>query len=117
MQGASIGADFDSMLAKLIVHGANRDLAISRMRQALQETVMLGVTVNSHFLGRVLAHPEFQVGKTDTDFLERNKESLKPIPLTDEDRRALVAVACAASRDPYSTTVQDPHLSMGAWRN
>jgi propionyl-CoA carboxylase alpha chain/3-methylcrotonyl-CoA carboxylase alpha subunit/acetyl-CoA/propionyl-CoA carboxylase biotin carboxyl carrier protein len=117
MQGASIGADFDSMLAKLIVHGANRDLAISRMRQALQETVMLGVTVNSHFLGRVLAHPEFQVGKTDTAFLERNKESLKPIPLTDEDRRALVAVACAASRDPYSTTVQDPHLSMGAWRN
>ena len=117
MQGASIGADFDSMLAKLIVHGANRDLAISRMRQALQETVMLGVTVNSHFLGRVLAHPEFQVGKTDTDFLERNKESLKPIPLADEDRRALVAVACAASRDPYSTAVQDPHLSMCAWRN
>ena len=117
MKGASITADFDSMLAKLVVHGVNRDLAISRMRQALQETVMLGVTINSHFLSRVLAHPEFQAGTTDTNFLDRNKDSLIPIPLTEEERRALVAVACSASRDANITNVQEPHLSMGAWRN
>ena len=117
MQGATVSADFDSMLAKLVVHGANRALAISRMRQALQETVMLGVTLNSHYLGRVLAHPEFQAGATDTDFLERHKASLKYVPWTDAERQALVAVAATASRDPFNNTVNEPHASMGAWRN
>jgi len=117
VQGAPVGADFDSMLAKLVVHGASREVAISRMRQALHDTVMLGVTLNSHFLGRVLAHPEFQAGATDTDFLERHKASLKPAPWTDAERQALVAVAAAVSRDPFSTTVSEPHVSMGAWRN
>ncbi len=117
VQGAPVSADFDSMLAKLVVHGASREVAISRMRQALHDTVMLGVTLNSHFLGRVLAHPEFQAGATDTDFLERHKASLKPAPWTDAERQALVAVAAAVSRDPFSTTVSEPHVSMGAWRN
>ena len=117
MQGATVSADFDSMLAKLVVHGANRELTISRMRQALQETVMLGVTLNSHYLGRVLAHPEFQAGATDTDFLERHKASLTCAPWTAAERQALVAVAATASRDPYNNTVNEPHASMGAWRN
>ena len=117
MQGATVSADFDSMLAKLVVHGASRDLAISRMRQALQDTVMLGVTLNCHFLARVLAHPDFQAGATDTDFLERHKAGLKPAPWTDAQRLALVAVAAVVSRDPFITAVSEPHLSMGAWRN
>ncbi|WP_408593915.1 acetyl/propionyl/methylcrotonyl-CoA carboxylase subunit alpha [Limnohabitans sp.] len=117
MQGATVSADFDSMLAKLVVHGASREVAISRMRQALHDTVMLGVTLNSHFLGRVLAHPEFQAGATDTDFLERHKASLKPAPWTQAEQQALVAVAATASPDRSSTTVSEPHLSMGAWRN
>ncbi len=117
MQGATISADFDSMLAKLIVHGADRHLAISRLRQALQDTVMLGVTLNSDYLRRVLEHPEFQAGGTDTDFLERHKASLKPLPLKEEESRALVAVAASVSRDPHNTAVNEPFASMGAWRN
>jgi acetyl/propionyl-CoA carboxylase alpha subunit len=105
------------MLAKLIVHGADRHLAISRLRQALQDTVMLGVTLNSDYLRRVLEHPEFQAGGTDTDFLERHKASLKPLPLKEEESRALVAVAASVSRDPHNTAVNEPFASMGAWRN
>ncbi len=115
--GASVSADFDSMLAKLVVHGATRDLAISRLRHALNDTVMLGVTINAHFLGRVLAHPAFQAGATDTGFLERHKADLKPAEWSDDERRALIAVAAAVGRDSHENTLPEPYASMGAWRN
>lgn len=116
-QGAAVTADFDSMLAKLVVHGATRDLAISRLRQALAETVMLGVTINADFLGRVLAHPAFQSGETDTGFLERHKADLQPADWTEDERRALVAVAAALGRETHKNTISEPYASMGAWRN
>jgi len=117
VQGSTVSADFDSLLAKLVVHGANRDLAISRMRQALNDTVMLGVTINAHFLGRVLAHPAFQAGAIDTDFLDRHKSELQPVAWTDDECRALVAAAAMVSKSPHINKVMEPHASMGAWHN
>ncbi len=116
-QGAPVTADFDSMLAKLVAHGADRALAISRMRQALEETVMLGVTVNSNFLSRVLEHPAFARGDTDTGFLERHKADLAPRAPSPTERQAMLAVAASAILDPGLTRVPEPYASMGAWRN
>ena len=116
-QGAAVTADFDSMLAKLVVHGADRTLAISRMRTALAETTMLGVTVNSDFLSRVVRHPAFARGETDTGFLERHRADLAPQPLSDAERQAVLAVAANAVRDPAFHFVPEPYASMGAWRN
>jgi acetyl-CoA/propionyl-CoA carboxylase biotin carboxyl carrier protein len=115
--GAAVSADFDSMLAKLVVHGATRALAISRLRQALNETVMLGVTINAHFLGRVLSHPAFQAGATDTGFLERHKAELRPTEWTEDEIRALLAVATTVGRDPQAKGLPEPYASMGAWHN
>ena len=116
-EGARVGADFDSMLAKLVVHGADRGLAISRMRSALAETTMLGVTINNDFLARVLHHPAFATGETDTGFLERHRAELAAAPLTEGERRALLAVAASAAPDPGALAVPEPHASMGGWRN
>ncbi|MES2536330.1 MAG: biotin carboxylase N-terminal domain-containing protein [Pseudomonadota bacterium] len=116
-EGAPVTADFDSMLAKLVVHGADRTLAISRMRSALADTVMLGVTINSDFLSRVLAHPAFGRGETDTGFLERHKAQLVPAELTDDERLAILAVAATVSPDFANHPVPEPYASMGAWRN
>jgi propionyl-CoA carboxylase alpha chain/3-methylcrotonyl-CoA carboxylase alpha subunit/acetyl-CoA/propionyl-CoA carboxylase biotin carboxyl carrier protein len=116
-RGARVTADFDSMLAKLVVHGADRALAISRMRQALQDVAMLGVTLNADFLARVIAHPAFREGATDTGFLERHREALRPAAWTEAERRALVAVAAHVARAPHDDTVPEPYASMGAWRN
>jgi acetyl/propionyl-CoA carboxylase alpha subunit len=116
-EGAAVTADFDSMLAKLVAHGATRGLAISRARQALADTVMLGVTLNADFLSRVLQHEAFARGETDTGFLERHRESLAPAPLTDADRRLLLAVAAHALREPALHGAALPHAAMGAWRN
>jgi propionyl-CoA carboxylase alpha chain/3-methylcrotonyl-CoA carboxylase alpha subunit/acetyl-CoA/propionyl-CoA carboxylase biotin carboxyl carrier protein len=116
-QGAPVGADFDSMLAKLIVHGANRELAMARMSQALQDTLMLGITVNADYLRRVLDHPAFRAGATDTGFLERHHADLKPREWTDDERRTLLAVASLASKDGFSNELPSVYAAMGAWRN
>jgi len=116
-QGAQVSADFDSMLAKLIAHAATRDLAIARLRQALKDTLMLGVTINTDFLGRVLSHPAFQAGATDTGFLERHKAELRPREWTEDERLTLLAVAAAASRESHDTQLPQVFAAMGAWRN
>ncbi|UUZ62735.1 hypothetical protein LP417_22915 [Polaromonas sp. P1-6] len=116
-QGAPVTADFDSMLAKLVVHGADRTLAISRMRSALAETAMLGVTINNDFLARVLHNPAFARGETDTGFLERHKAALVPAVLTAAERQALLAVAASTAPDISATHIPEPYASMGAWRN
>ncbi len=116
-QGAPVTADFDSMLAKLVGQGATRALAISRLQQALQDSVLLGVTVNADYLARVLRHPAFQSGETDTGFLERHREALQPEPLGDDERRLLLAVAARALPDPSALTAPQPYAQMGAWRN
>ena len=116
-QGAPVTADFDSMLAKLVAHGADRTLAISRMRSALAETAMLGVTINNDFLSRVLHHPAFARGDTDTGFLERHKADLAPVAFTDDERQLMLAVAASTAPDISATRIPEPYASMGAWRN
>ncbi len=116
-EGAPVTAAFDSMLAKLVTHGATRELAISRARQALADTVMLGVTLNADFLSRVLGHPAFASGDTDTGFIGRHADALKPAPLSDDERRLLLAVAARALHDPAQRALAQPYAAMGAWRN
>ena len=62
---------YDSLLAKLIVHGSTREEALARMRIALSSFVLEGVHTTIPFLLRVLDHPDFIAGDVDTKFLER----------------------------------------------
>jgi len=116
-EGAPIAADFDSMLAKLVAHGATRALAISRLREALADTVLLGVTVNAGFLARVLEHPAFVRGETDTGFIERHRDDLQPERLSEGEQRMLLAVAALALPDPAARPLAAPYAAIGAWRN
>ena len=116
-QGAPVTADFDSLLAKLVVHGADRAVAISRMRSALAQTTILGVTINNDFLSRVLHHAAFARGETDTGFLERHKADLTQAGLTLTEQQMVLAAAASATPDISMTTIPEPYASMGAWRN
>lgn len=69
--GTEIPRYYDSLLAKVIVHGENRDQAISRLRYALLDFHILGVKTNISYLIDILEHPEFQAGRFDTGFLGR----------------------------------------------
>ena len=65
-----IPPNYDSMIAKLIVHGKNREDAINKMKSALGEFVIDGVTTNIDFLYKILENPEFIKNDYDTSFIK-----------------------------------------------
>jgi acetyl-CoA carboxylase biotin carboxylase subunit len=69
--GSRVPPYYDSLLAKIIVHAADRPAALARMRQALAATRIDGVAANISFHTEVLADPEFIAGGVDTGFLPR----------------------------------------------
>src|SRR5687768_1136228 len=76
--GYTVPPYYDSLLAKVIVHGNDREEALTRIGQALDSFILEGVTTTIPFLARVIRHPDFVAGKVDTRFLERESHLLKP---------------------------------------
>ncbi len=71
--GSAVPANYDSLLAKVIVWGKTREEAIRRMRRALDECIIEGVPTTIPFIKRIMATREFVEGVFDTSFLERIK--------------------------------------------
>jgi acetyl-CoA carboxylase biotin carboxylase subunit len=76
--GYTVPPFYDSLIAKVIVHGRNRDEALSRMLHALDSFIVEGVTTTIPFLKQVLTHPDFVAGDVDTKLLEREPDLFKP---------------------------------------
>jgi propionyl-CoA carboxylase alpha chain len=70
--GGEIPMFYDSMIAKLIVHGKDRPDAIAKMREALNGFVIRGVGSNIPFQSALLAHPKFVAGDFNTGFIAEN---------------------------------------------
>jgi propionyl-CoA carboxylase alpha chain/3-methylcrotonyl-CoA carboxylase alpha subunit/acetyl-CoA/propionyl-CoA carboxylase biotin carboxyl carrier protein len=118
-EGMAVSSAFDPMLAKLIVHGRDRDQALERAGKALEGTTVLGVTTNVDYLRRILSHPDFVSGQVHTGFIPLHEADLKPPPLSGSQRNLLLAAAALGSReftDP-EFGVPEPHASIGSWRN
>jgi len=62
---------YDSMIAKIIVHGRDRQEAIARMKRTLEMTVIEGIKTNIPMHLRILNDPEFTAGKLSTSFMDR----------------------------------------------
>jgi acetyl-CoA carboxylase biotin carboxylase subunit len=71
-QDGVIPPDYDSLVAKLIAHGADRTEAIRRMRRALDMFIVEGIQTSIPLHKRLLDHPEFVAGRLDTGFLARH---------------------------------------------
>jgi len=69
--GSEITPHYDSLIAKLIVHGLTREEALARMRRALDECVIEGIKTTIPLHRRILDDPDFQKGRFSTAFLER----------------------------------------------
>lgn len=74
--GYKIPPVYDSMIAKLIVHGKDREEAISKMKRALDECVIDGIDTNIDFLYKILENEDFINNNYDTSFIEKNLENL-----------------------------------------
>jgi acetyl-CoA/propionyl-CoA carboxylase biotin carboxyl carrier protein len=117
--GQKVTAAYDPMLAKLIVHAASRDEAIARMRAALRELVLLGVTTNAAYLERLVGHPEFAAGRLHTGFVVEHAEALRLPPPDEAALQLVLAAATLTGRTVRDLTrhVPEPYASIGAWRN
>ena len=96
-EGCEVTRHYDPLLAKLIAHGPHRKLALAKLDEALARTEVLGVRTNLRFLRSLVAHPDVQRGKVDTELVSRDFEHLVP-----GDRAATpaaVALAAAAIAD------------------
>jgi len=113
--GSIVTADYDPMLAKLIVYDRTRDAAIERLKAALDEYLVGGVTTNIPFLRWIAGHPAFAAGATTTAFIA---DHFRPEQLRDQadGERALLAAAAAwAALDDEESV--DPWRRLGAWRH
>ena len=98
-EGGEIPMFYDSMIAKLIVHGADRLDAIHKMREALNAFVICGVSSNIPFQSALLAHPKFVAGDFNTGFIAENyPQGFRAEDVPHDDPDFLVALAAAAYR-------------------
>jgi len=106
-EGDEVSVYYDPMIAKLVAWGSDRIESARRMQEALAETEILGVTTNLAFLERVVRHPAFLAGDTDTAFIERHRAELLP-EAGAAPAEALVAAAARAFVDEQSAIASLP---------
>ncbi|MGW4808028.1 ATP-binding protein [Kitasatospora sp. NPDC004272] len=123
--GDRVGSLYDPMLAKVIAYGPDRPTAIRRLRAALAETCILGVTTNTGYLRRLLAQPEVTAGRLDTGLVERSAQqdaSLLSSPYTRPESIDLLYFAAALLRQlelgraDASDGWTDPFSLPSGWR-
>jgi acetyl-CoA carboxylase biotin carboxylase subunit len=121
--GQEVTPFYDPLLAKLVVHAADRAMAIRRMQAALREVAVHGIVTNAVFLQDVLAHPDFNAGAVTTRWVETAFEGWSPPDATPE---ALIAAALAeltigSSQSQIGNRNEpDPHSpwkTLGGFRN
>jgi len=115
--GYTMGFDYDAMLAKLCVWAPTRPRAVERLRRALGEYDIRGLTTNLEFLKRLVDVPAFVDGKYDTGFIEQHRHALidaadgpgtEPGPHGADERMAAAALAVVlASADGAAASVVD----------
>ena len=97
--GGEIPMFYDSMIAKLIVHGKDRNQAIAMMREALNSFVIRGVSSNIPFQAALLAHPKFVAGDFNTGFIAENyAQGFRAEDVPHDDPDFLVALAAYVNR-------------------
>ncbi len=97
--GGEIPMHYDSMIAKLIVHGKDRLDAITKMREALNSFVIRGISSNIPFQAALLAHPKFVAGDFNTGFIAENYgQGFRAEDVPHDDPDFLVALAAYVNR-------------------
>ena len=98
-EGGEISMHYDSMIAKLVAHGATRDQAIARMREALNAFVIRGVSTNIPFQAALMQHPRFVAGRFNTGFIaEAYPHGFRSEDVPHDDPALLVCVAAVLHR-------------------
>jgi 3-methylcrotonyl-CoA carboxylase alpha subunit len=108
-QGDEITPFYDPMIAKLIVWDVDRHAALARMRQALADYRIVGVTANVDFLSRLVACPAFANADLDTGLIERSRDFLFPANAETPKEVFFVATVAELLREQAAALRQASH--------
>jgi acetyl/propionyl-CoA carboxylase alpha subunit len=122
LDGTEVGVNYDPMLAKLVVWGETRDVAISKSIQSLDEVLFLGVKTNRDYLKRILGHKEFLAGHTHTHFIPDYKADLEAKSFTDQDVAGFIAALSFSDKKKVSVSggseiLRNPWTELTGFRN
>jgi acetyl-CoA carboxylase biotin carboxylase subunit len=117
-QGMEIPIYYDPMIAKLVVHGQNREQARLRMLRAIEEYVITGIHTTLPFCSLVFSHEAFIDGTFDTKFVEKffNIEDLDKMSKADEEVAAIFASIVSSKSAAPSTNSEDGISETSSWR-
>ena len=124
-RGSEVTSFYDSLLAKLIVRGENRQEALNRLQNALEQFHVLGVQTNIPYLIAIVRNPVFQSGDIHTGFLEANLPGWQPPAEPPDEALLALAALCSASPDSPVRTMtasntgdaHSPWREASGWRN
>ncbi len=107
--GDEISPWYDPMIAKLIVHGPTRAIALQKLEQALSGTQVAGSVTNLAFLRALARHEGFERGEVDTGLIDREVEALSEAPVPCTRARSIAAVGAVERGGPLEGfTLWDP---------
>ena len=123
-QGDTVSIHYDPMIAKIVVHGRDREEALGRMSAALAATEVGGLVTNQPFLARLAAHPAFAAAQVHTGFIDEHAERLTPARTAVSGRSlglAALAFSCrdrvlAKARAMASKDSTSPWYNGAGWR-
>jgi acetyl-CoA/propionyl-CoA carboxylase biotin carboxyl carrier protein len=108
--GSVVDTTYDSLLAKVVVHGDDRAAALGRLGHALARTTILGVTTTTGYLRALIADPAVVAGELDTGLIERG--AVARAPIAEAGIAHAAAMLLVASRDGDD----DPFARADGWR-
>ncbi|MDU8910541.1 acetyl/propionyl/methylcrotonyl-CoA carboxylase subunit alpha [Aestuariicoccus sp. MJ-SS9] len=109
--GDVISPFYDPMIAKVVVHGPTRDIALRRLSQGLAQTQVAGTVTNLAFLGALAGHAGFAAGEVDTGLIARDLDALVAVP--EPDARVIAQAALAVSGVAEAA---DPLTGFALWQ-
>lgn len=119
--GSVVGVDYDPILAKLIVHAPDREMAINKMINALKDYRILGIKTSRRFMIDVLEHEDFHAGRTYTNFIELHMKDRK-VDMDEVSELAAAVSSAAVMRKAQAVasggrkeTQPSPWQTIGPW--
>ena len=110
--GTEASIRFDPLLAKLIAWGSDRREAISRLRSAIAEFVILGTRTNLSYLRRIISHPGFAAGELSTAFVVEHARDLGPVPVPEA---AAIAAVLAGRKSEQQSGSESAATRSSVW--
>jgi 3-methylcrotonyl-CoA carboxylase alpha subunit len=116
-EGDGITPHYDPLIAKIIVHGADRAQALSRLRSALERTELVGTTTNLSFLSALALSADFSEERLDTGLIDRELASLTGEREAPRLLSQVAAVLLSGPHGPEATHSGDPFVRLASWQH